>query len=121
MYKIILAEDNAIIRENITTYLQMLGYDCKAFQNGKEALDAINIALPDLVICDIMMPVMDGYQVFKALKKNNKTLALPVIFLTAKADKIEIEKGFGRQVDYLTKPFAIGDLLALVQEKIPMH
>lgn len=118
MYKILLAEDDTVIRENICTYLEMSGYQCTACQNGKDAIEAIETETPDLIICDIMMPVMDGYEVFSELKKNSHTFAIPVIFLTAKADKTEIDKGIKLGAEYVTKPFELKYLLSLIKDKI---
>ncbi len=121
MYKIIIAEDDTIIRENIAAYLEMSGYRCMAYPNGKEALHAIHAAIPDLIICDIMMPVMDGHELFNELKRNKLTSLIPFIFLTAKTDKSEITKALQLGAEYFTKPFAAKELLTVVQKKLQLQ
>lgn len=121
MANILVIEDDVIIRENVSTYLKMSGHQCKAYQNGKEALKEMQTKIPDIIICDIMMPVMNGYEFFNELKKNIHTSLIPVIFLTAKADKSEIAKGLKLGAEYLTKPFGMKNLLMLIDRKIQKH
>ncbi|MCG8572540.1 MAG: response regulator [Spirochaetes bacterium] len=94
--------------ENIDILFSILRdkYEIRVAKNGKSALELINKELPDLILLDIMMPIMDGYEVCKKLKSNKTTQEIPIIFLSAKAETADIVKGFQLgAVDYLTKPF----------------
>lgn len=98
----------ALLREN--------GYDPAVFLDGQEALEFIRTEQPDLVLLDVMMPGMDGFEVCRQLKERLETKAIPVIFITAKADQDDIVKGFAcGVVDYVTKPFYHAELLARVK------
>ena len=86
MKKILLIEDNIDMRENTAEILALSNYEVKTAVNGKEGVEAALTWKPDLIICDIMMPVLDGYGVLHMLSKNDHTAGIPFIFLTAKAD-----------------------------------
>jgi CRP/FNR family transcriptional regulator, cyclic AMP receptor protein len=119
MKKILLIEDNDDIRNNTAEILELANYNVLTAENGK---DGVGIALkekPDLVICDIMMPVLDGYGVLYALQKNAETMNTPFIFLTAKTEKAELRKGMEAGADdYITKPFSGTDLLKAVEGRL---
>ena len=85
MKKIVLIEDNTDVRENIEEILELANYKVIAAADGKEGVVAIKSENPDLIICDIMMPELDGYEVLYMLSKDEKTQAIPFIFLTAPA------------------------------------
>lgn len=117
-----------LIVDDIPKNIQVLGnillnekYQISYTQNGKEALSLINTNKFDLILLDIMMPVMDGYEVCRKLKENAETRDIPIIFLTAKAEKESIIKGFnlGAQ-DYVTKPFNAEELLARVRTHLEL-
>ena len=96
-------------------------YRIAAASNGRQALDMIPEARPDLVLLDIMMPEMDGFEVCRQLKKNPKAADIPIIFLTAKAESTDIIKGFELgAVDYVTKPFNPAELLARVKTHLEL-
>ncbi len=103
---ILLIEDNIEVRENTAEMLELANYKVITAENGKIGVELARKHKPDLVICDIMMPEMDGYGVLFMLGKNPETSGIPFIFLTAKAEKSDIRKGMelGAE-DYLTKPF----------------
>ena len=92
MKKILLIEDNSDIRENTSEILSLAGYDVSTAENGKIGVDMAQRIKPDLIICDIMMPELDGYGVLHILNKNPETSAIPFIFLTAKTEKTDIRK-----------------------------
>ena len=105
MKKILLIEDNPEMRENTAEILEFAGYQVSAAVNGREGIQKAREENPDLILCDIMMPEMDGYAVLFLLNKDPKTAGVPFIFLTAKADKSEMRKGMNLGADdYLTKP-----------------
>src|SRR5215212_4777169 len=101
--KILLIEDNEQIRENTAEILELAGYRVVTAQNGKEGIELVNREKPALIICDIMMPVLDGYGVLHMLSKNEETAGIPFIFLTAKAERTDFRKGMEMGADdYLT-------------------
>lgn len=112
--KILLADDEKDLSKAVGTILAYSNYDVDIVSNGKEALERINNTIYDLIILDIMMPVMDGIQALKEIRKNN--IKTPVILLTAKSqvdDKVEgLDSGAN---DYLTKPFDKKELLARIR------
>ena len=118
MKKILLIEDNAEVRENTAEILSLADYDVTTAKNGKEGVELAQKILPDLVVCDIMMPELDGYGVLHILSKKPETAAIPFIFLTAKAEKADMRKGMELGADdYLTKPFDDTDLLNAIEAR----
>lgn len=116
--KIVLIEDNIDVRENTAEILTLAGYDTKVAPNGKIGVELAQTEKPDLIICDIMMPELDGYGVLHILSKNEETASIPFIFLTAKTEKADIRKGMNLGADdYLTKPFDDTDLLNAIEAR----
>lgn len=119
MNKILLIEDNLEMRENTTEILELANYDVISCENGKEGVDHAKKELPDLIICDVMMPELDGYGVLYLLSKDPKTAVIPFIFLTAKSEKGDFRKGMQLGADdYLTKPYEEMDLLNAVESRL---
>jgi DNA-binding response OmpR family regulator len=119
MTKILIIEDNDNIRENVVEILELSGYEAFAANNGKAGVELALKIKPDIVLCDIMMPELDGYGVLHILNKNPETQATPIIFLTAKAERPDIRKGMELGVDdYLTKPFDDMELLRAIEARI---
>lgn len=119
MKKIILIEDDIDIRETTSEILELADYEVITVENGKKGIELAKIKKPDLIICDIMMPDLDGYGVLRILSKNSKTSTIPFIFLTAKADKNDVRKGMNLGADdYITKPFDDAELLEAVEIRI---
>lgn len=117
--KILLIEDNPDMRENTAEILQLANYTVKTAKNGKEGVALAEEEHFDLIICDIMMPVLDGYGVLHLLSKNKKTSAIPFIFLTAKAERTDFRKGMEMGADdYLTKPFDDIELLNAIESRL---
>jgi CheY-like chemotaxis protein len=118
MKKILLIEDNNEIRENTSEILELDGYEVITAENGKLGVELASNTKPDLIICDIMMPVLDGYSVLHLLSKNPETENIPFIFLTAKADRQDFRKGMEMGADdYITKPFDDVDLLNAIESR----
>jgi CRP-like cAMP-binding protein/CheY-like chemotaxis protein len=116
--KILLIEDNPEVRENTGEILELAGYVVVSAPDGKVGVDLAQKEKPDLIICDIMMPVLDGYGVLHILNKNVETAGIPFIFLTAKTEKTDIRKGMNLGADdYLTKPFDDTDLLNAIEAR----
>lgn len=117
--KIVLIEDNKAVRENIEEILELANYKVFSAPNGKKGVDLVIMENPDLIICDIMMPELDGYGVLHLLNKNPKTSAIPFIFLTAKAERNDFRKGMEMGADdYITKPFDDIELLNAVETRL---
>lgn len=119
MKTILLIEDNAEMRENTTEILEFEKYKVLTAKDGKEGLEVVQNNTIDLIICDVMMPVMDGYTVLKTLSKNPKTASIPFVFLTAKAERTDFRKGMEMGADdYITKPFDDIELLKAVESRL---
>jgi DNA-binding response OmpR family regulator len=119
MKKILIIEDNHDIRENISELLELSGYETLQAPNGLKGIESAYKNNPDLIICDIMMPEMDGYGVLNTLNKSIATAGIPFIFLTAKAEKSDFRKGLSMGADdYITKPFTEEELLHAVKMRL---
>lgn len=117
--KILLIEDNNDMRENTAEILELANYEVESAENGKTGVTKAKKFLPDLIICDIMMPELDGYEVLYMLSKDEKTAGIPFIFLTAKAEATDFRKGMNLGADdYITKPFEEMDLLNAVDSRL---
>ena len=117
--KVLLIEDNQDIRENVTEILSLANYEVIEADNGKVGVELAKKEVPDLIICDIMMPQLDGYGVLHLLSKSPDTSSIPFIFLTAKAEKEDFRKGMNLGADdYLTKPFDDLELLDTVEMRL---
>jgi len=117
--RILLIEDSLEMRENTAEILELSDYEVFTAENGKIGLEKAKDLQPDLIICDIMMPEMDGYRVLHLLGKKPETAAIPFIFLTAKADKNDFRRGMELGADdYLTKPYEEMDLINAVESRL---
>src|SRR5471030_2897480 len=117
--KVLIIEDNNDIRDNVVEILELAGYEVFDANNGKTGVDLALKNLPDIILCDIMMPELDGYGVLYLLNKKTETAAIPFIFLTAKAEKIDLRKGMEMGADdYLTKPFDNIELLNAIESRL---
>lgn len=122
MKKVLIIEDNEDVRENTADILELAGYSIATAENGKIGVKKAKELLPDVIVCDIMMPELDGYEVLQALTKTAKTASIPFIFLTAKIDKIDMRKGMNLGADdYLTKPFTENELLDALHCRLKKH
>jgi DNA-binding response OmpR family regulator len=116
MAKILIAEDERDIRDLITFTLRFAGYEVVAASNGEEAVNLAFQELPDLILLDVRMPRMTGYEVCEKIKADSKTKDIPVMFLSAKGQETEIQAGLqSGAVEYLLKPFAPDQLTSRVQ------
>lgn len=119
MKKVLIIEDNTDIRENIAEILELADFEAVTSANGKEGVEMALAEKPDLIICDIMMPELDGYGVLHILSKKEATAHIPFIFLTAKAERSDMRKGMNLGADdYLTKPFDDTELLDAVEVRL---
>jgi DNA-binding NarL/FixJ family response regulator len=119
MNKILIIEDQPQMRRNLAFMLEMEKFMVLTAENGRQGLELARQQAPDLVICDVMMPELDGYAVLQALRAEAATATVPFIFLTAKGDRPDVRQGMNLGADdYLTKPVERGDLLAAVQTRL---
>ena len=117
--RILIIEDNIDIRESTAEILELADYEVMQAKNGKIGVELATSLLPDLILCDIMMPELDGYGVLYLLNKNPQTSSIPFIFLTAKAERIDMRKGMEMGADdYLTKPFDDVELLSAIESRL---
>jgi len=126
MTKILVIEDEGTVRENILELLDAEGFEAIAAENGRIGLELAKQHLPDLILCDVRMPELDGYGVLTGLRSEVTTSAIPFLFLTAKAAKTDLLYGLELGATaYITKPFTLSQLLeaiaqALLQNKAPL-
>ncbi len=114
--KILAVDDERHIVRLVQVNLERAGYQVVTAFDGREALEKVEAEHPDLVVLDVMMPYMDGFEVLQTLRKNQNTRDLPVIMLTAKAQDADVFRGWQSGVDcYLTKPFNPMELIAFVK------
>jgi diguanylate cyclase len=119
MKKILVIEDEPQVRANIKQILEFSDFEALTATDGADGLKMVNKHLPDLIICDIMMPELDGYSVITALRQDPKTATIPFIFLTAKVDRNDIRQGMNLGADdYLMKPFTPEELLDAVNTRL---
>lgn len=115
MKKILVIEDDFDVRENIVELLKSENFEVLVADNGRIGVEAAREHLPDVIICDMAMPELNGIAVLKLLKISNATLRIPFIFLTANADRNKVMEGIsGGAVDYLVKPFNAERLLSAI-------
>jgi DNA-binding NarL/FixJ family response regulator len=119
MKKILVIEDEPEMRRNLLTILKMEQFHVYGAENGKVGVETARRERPDLILCDVMMPEMDGYGVLQALREDSRTVTIPFIFLTAKGEKGDVRSGMNLGADdYLTKPVAKPDLLKAIASRL---
>jgi DNA-binding NarL/FixJ family response regulator len=119
MKKILVIEDEPEMRRNLATILKLEKFDVVQAENGRVGVETAKRELPDMILCDVMMPEMDGHAVLQALRDNPKTVTTPFIFLTAKGEKADLRSGMNLGADdYLTKPVAKTDLLSAISARL---
>jgi two-component system alkaline phosphatase synthesis response regulator PhoP/two-component system response regulator VicR len=117
--RVLAVDDERNIRRLIEVTLVRAGYQVAQAEDGRQALEMIKASPPDLVVLDVMMPYMDGFEVLRTLKADPKTADIPVIMLTAKAQDADVFRGWQGGVDcYLTKPFQPQELLVFAHRAL---
>lgn len=117
MTKILIIEDEETVRENILELLDAEGFEASAAENGRIGLILAQQQLPDLILCDVRMPELDGYGVLTGLRSEQATAGIPLIFLTAKAAKSDLSYGLELGANaYITKPFTMSELLGAIAQ-----
>lgn len=116
---ILLIEDDLVLAENTRELLELSGYRTFLAHEGRTGVKKAYKELPDIIISDIMMPELDGYEVYHALQQNSHTRTIPFIFLTAKAEPIDVRRGMNLGADdYITKPFNEEDLILAIEKRL---
>ena len=116
---ILVIEDQQEVRENLVELLELSNYNVLDAENGRKGVKTALDTPPDIILCDIMMPEMDGYEVLYLISKNPATSSIPFIFLTAKAEKTDFRKGMNQGADdYITKPYEEMELLNAIERRI---
>lgn len=119
MNTILLIEDNWMMADNISAILELANYKVLTALDGKSGMSLAKKYQPDLILCDVVLPAWDGYQVLKALRNDAETARIPFIFLTGKADRSDREQGLTLGAsDYITKPFDDTDLLNAIHKRL---
>lgn len=119
MKKILLIEDDVTVRENTAELLELSNYEVITAPDGRKGVEKAQKEVPDIIVCDIMMPELDGYDVLSQLSKNTATNSIPFIFLSAKTEHKDVRKGMDLGADdYLTKPFEEEDLLSAIESRL---
>jgi len=115
MTKILIIEDEIKLRETLSELLSLSRYDVTEAKDGLEGLEKVKQSNPDLIICDVMMPTLDGYGFMKLLKQSSYS-NIPVLFLTAKTEKLDLERGIALGAKaYLLKPFSFQELKQIIE------
>ncbi len=119
MKRILVIEDEAQMRRNLVTILRLERFEPLAAENGKHGVDLARREQPDLILCDVMMPELDGYGVLKELHNDPATMHIPFIFLTARGERTDLRSGMNLGADdYLIKPIDKADLLRAIQTRL---
>jgi DNA-binding NarL/FixJ family response regulator len=119
MKTVLLIEDQSEMRRNIATILEMENYTVLAAADGRAGVELARSRKPDIVLCDVMMPEMDGFAVIQNLRADSATASIPFIFLTAKGEKRDMRSGMNLGADdYLTKPVTASDLLSAIEARL---
>ena len=119
MKKILLIEDDVVLRENTSELLELSNYEVVNAPNGKIGVAIAKEIIPDIIVCDIMMPELDGYGVLESLTKNESTQHIPFIFLSAKTERSDVRRGMDLGADdYITKPFNEDELISAIESRL---
>ena len=117
--KLLLIDDDPNLILLVKDYLEFRGYDVMTAENGREALEVLDDKVPDMIICDVMMPEMDGYSLVKHIRQEPRTNTIPVLFLSAKGQSQDRVKGLNEGADvYMVKPFEPEELVAQVESSL---
>jgi DNA-binding response OmpR family regulator len=122
MTKVLVIEDDVQIRKTLTDLLELEGFKAIAAENGVAGVLMAQTEQPDLIMCDVVMPELDGYGVLKQLRQNDVTAIIPFIFLTAKSEHVDVRQGMELGADdYLTKPFTSAELRRAIATRLEKH
>jgi len=118
----LIIEDNQDVRENMAEILELENYAVRTAEDGEKGIEIAKLLKPDIIICDIMMPKLNGYDVLLHLREDKTTARIPFVFLTAKTERIDVRKGMNLGADdYLTKPFEESELIAVIAARLQKY
>lgn len=119
MYSILIIEDESALRSNMELILTLEGYEVRTAANGQAGIAAVHEKRPDLVLCDILMPELNGLTVLELLRRGNDYVDIPFIFVTALVERADVRRGMSAGADdYLTKPFSPEELVSVVTDRL---
>lgn len=122
MTKILIIEDEEGTREGLCDVLRLKGYEVRAASSGLEGLKTAKAFLPSLIICDVMMPGIDGFKLKEILNLDGDLSTTPFIFLTARSEMENFRQGMNLgAADYLTKPYTVSELLTIIESRLSLH
>jgi DNA-binding response OmpR family regulator len=122
MKNVLIIEDNQDVRENMAELLELENYKVNTAEDGEKGVEMARLLKPDIIICDIMMPKLNGYDVLLRLREDKTTASIPFVFLTAKTERIDVRKGMNLGADdYLIKPFEESELIAVIASRLKKH
>lgn len=122
MKNVLIIEDNQDVRENMAEILELENYAVRTAEDGEKGIEIAKLLKPDIIICDIMMPKLNGYDVLLHLREDKTTARIPFVFLTAKTERIDVRKGMNLGADdYLTKPFEESELIAVIAARLQKY
>ena len=122
MKNVLIIEDNQDVRENMAELLELENYAVRTAEDGEKGVEMVRLLKPDIIICDIMMPKLNGYDVLLRLREDKTTASIPFVFLTAKTERIDVRKGMNLGADdYLIKPFEESELIAVIASRLKKH
>jgi DNA-binding response OmpR family regulator len=122
MKNVLIIEDNQDVRENMAEILELENYKVRTAEDGEKGVEIARVLKPDIIICDIMMPKLNGYDVLLRLRQDKTTASIPFVFLTAKTERIDVRKGMNLGADdYLIKPFEESELIAVIASRLKKH
>lgn len=117
--KIVLIEDSTVLRENIKDILIFYNFNVLDFETAYQVIDRIVEYEPDLILCDVKLPDMDGFQFLESVRQTNELCATPFIFISAKSERMDIRKGMDLGADdYITKPFTHSELISAINSRL---
>lgn len=119
MKRILVIEDEPVMRTNLRDILELEHFQPLLASNGREGVTAAKLSVPDLILCDVLMPEMDGYETLSALRADTATARIPFIFLTAKGERADVRAGMNLGADdYLIKPVRVEELLDAISARL---
>lgn len=119
MKRILVIEDNSDIRENVSELLELSGYHVLTAENGKSGVEVATCECPDIILCDVMMPLLNGMEVLEILKSNDSTRNIPFVFLTSFSEQREVEEAMRKGATaYLVKPFEEDELYTTIKTSL---
>jgi DNA-binding response OmpR family regulator len=120
--KVIIVDDDRETREMLSLALELEGFDVSQAANGLRLISSLHVDCPDIILLDVNMSWIDGFELCRAVKQNDEFKGIPVIFVSARSSVTDVKKGLeAGAADYFTKPFEVPDLVSRIRELLPPH